>query len=129
MGSGLQLFSKRDRRSSLLLLGRSGGSRYERSSSGFVSSGRSWKRSTETQMRCRLRGSMRNAGNPHACWSVLYLPPRILAQTGETTVLAVPKYTQATVLVWGTPMLISSLSAGRPMAGQEVASRSVPLVP
>lgn len=37
---GLQLFSKRDRRSSLLLLGRSGGSRYERSSSGFVSSGR-----------------------------------------------------------------------------------------
>lgn len=38
--SGLQLFSKRDRRSSLLLLGRSGGSRYERSSSGFVSSGR-----------------------------------------------------------------------------------------
>lgn len=36
----LQLFSKRDRRSSLLLLGRSGGSRYERSSSGFVSSGR-----------------------------------------------------------------------------------------
>lgn len=41
---GLQLFSNRDRRSSLLLLGRSGGSRYERSSSGFVSSGRSWKR-------------------------------------------------------------------------------------
>lgn len=53
---GLQLFSKRDRRSSLLLLGRSGGSRYERSSSGFVSSGRSWKKSTEAQMRCWLRG-------------------------------------------------------------------------
>lgn len=34
-----QLFSKRDRRSSLLLLGKSGGSRYESSSSGFVSSG------------------------------------------------------------------------------------------
>lgn len=46
---GLQLFSKRDRRSSLLLLGRSGGSRYERSSSGFVSSGRSWRRNTEAR--------------------------------------------------------------------------------
>lgn len=60
--SGLQLFSKRDRRSSLLLLGRSGGSRYERSSSGFVSSGRSWKGSTEAQMRFWLRGWVRNAG-------------------------------------------------------------------
>lgn len=38
-----QLFSKRDRRSSLLLLGKSGGSRYESSSSGFVSSGSSYK--------------------------------------------------------------------------------------
>lgn len=36
-----QLFSKSDRRSSLLLLGRSGGSRYERSSSGLASSGSS----------------------------------------------------------------------------------------
>jgi len=38
-----QLFSKSDRRSSLLLLGRSGGSRYDKSSSGLASSGRSWK--------------------------------------------------------------------------------------
>lgn len=38
-----QLFSKSDRRSSLLLLGRSGGSRYDSSSSGLASSGRSWK--------------------------------------------------------------------------------------
>lgn len=38
-----QLFSKSDRRSSLLLLGRSGGSRYDNSSSGFASSGRSCK--------------------------------------------------------------------------------------
>lgn len=36
-----QLFSKSDRRSSLLLLGRSGGSRYDSSSSGLASSGRS----------------------------------------------------------------------------------------
>ena len=36
-----QLFSNRDSRSSLLLLGRSGGPRYDSSSSGFVSSGRS----------------------------------------------------------------------------------------
>lgn len=35
-----QLFSKSDRRSSLLLLGRSGGSRYDNSSSGLASSGR-----------------------------------------------------------------------------------------
>lgn len=38
-----QLFSKSDRRSSLLLLGRSGGSRYDNSSSGLASSGRSCK--------------------------------------------------------------------------------------
>lgn len=57
-GGGLQLFSKRDRRSSLLLLGRSGGSRYERSSSGFVSSGRSWKRSAEAQVKCQSRGQV-----------------------------------------------------------------------
>lgn len=35
-----QLFSNNDRRSSLLLLGRSGGSKYESSSSGFANSGR-----------------------------------------------------------------------------------------
>ncbi len=38
-----RLFSKSDRRSSLLLLGRSGGSRYDNSSSGLASSGRSCK--------------------------------------------------------------------------------------
>lgn len=38
-----QLFSKSDRRSSLLLLGRSGGSRYDNSSSGLASSGSSCK--------------------------------------------------------------------------------------
>lgn len=42
-----QLFSKSDRRSSLLLLGRSGGSRYDNSSSGLASSGRSCKRKEE----------------------------------------------------------------------------------
>lgn len=35
-----QLFSNSERRSSLLLLGRSGGSKYESSSSGFANSGR-----------------------------------------------------------------------------------------
>lgn len=37
---GPQLFSNSERRSSLLLFGRSGGSKYESSSSGFASSGR-----------------------------------------------------------------------------------------
>lgn len=37
---GPQLFSNSERRSSLLLLGRSGGSKYESSSSGFANSGR-----------------------------------------------------------------------------------------
>lgn len=38
-----QLFSKRDSRSSLLLLGRSGGSRYDRTSSEFIRSGSRFK--------------------------------------------------------------------------------------
>lgn len=44
--NGPQLFSNSDRRSSLLLLGRSGGSRYDNSSSGFASSGRSCEKIT-----------------------------------------------------------------------------------
>lgn len=40
IGKWPQLFSNSERRSSLLLLGRSGGSKYERSSSGFANSGR-----------------------------------------------------------------------------------------
>lgn len=47
MNEQAQLLSNRESRSSLLLLGRSGGPKQDSNSSGFVSSGRSWKTNRE----------------------------------------------------------------------------------
>lgn len=58
-----------------------------------MSSGRSWKRSKEAQMRCRLKAGPaqgEEAGHPRTCSLALYLPPGVLVQTGETNIAGGP---------------------------------------
>lgn len=97
------------------MLGRSGGSRYERSSSGFVSSGRSWKRSTEAQLRCRPRAGPAQGEEGRAPPGLFTCPRPASWGPGPNrgnSVLVVPRCTQATMLVWGTPCSLQVWTVG-----------------